>query len=115
MLPEYSGRGLGTLLIELMENRARDLADGGTITLGLYASHVNAGKRELLERRGFHSVHSVLRFKIDLANRSPQPVEPPEGIVLRPYAVADSDAVRDTMTEAFGRTVWKELSGDDAG
>jgi mycothiol synthase len=43
----------------------------------------------------------VLRFKIDLANRSPQPVEPPEGIVLRPYAVEDSDAVRDTMTEAF--------------
>jgi mycothiol synthase len=101
VLPEYSGRGLGTLLIELMENRARQLAAGRTVTLGLYASHVNAGKRELLLRRGFESVHTVLRFKIDLANRSPVPAEPPEGIVLRQYATGDADAVRDTMSEAF--------------
>ena len=72
VLPEYSGRGLGTLLLELMENRTRELAANRTITLGLYASHANTGKRELLERRGFKSLHTVLRFKIDLANRSPE-------------------------------------------
>ena len=53
VLPEYSGRGLGTLLLELMENRTRELAAGRAVTLGLYASHVNTGKQELLERRGF--------------------------------------------------------------
>ncbi len=101
VLPEYSGRGLGTLLLELMENRTRELAANRTITLGLYASHANTGKRELLERRGFASVHTVLRFKIDLANRSPELLEPPTGVVLRQYAMADADAVRETMAEAF--------------
>jgi GNAT superfamily N-acetyltransferase len=101
VLPEYSGRGLGTLLLELMENRARDIAGDGTVTLGLYASHVNSGKRELLERRGFESVHTVLRFKIDLENRSPDAVDPPEGILLRQYETGDADAVRETMGEAF--------------
>jgi mycothiol synthase len=101
VLPEYSGRGLGTLLLELMENRALALAAGRTITLGLYASHVNTGKRALLERRGFTTLHTVLRFKIDLANRSPDAVEPPKGITLRQYGLDDADAVRETMSEAF--------------
>ncbi|MGZ4755802.1 MAG: GNAT family N-acetyltransferase [Acidimicrobiia bacterium] len=101
VLPEYSGRGLGTLLVELMENRACELAAGRSVTLGLFASHVNVGKRELLERRGFQPVHTVLRFKIDLANRSPEAVDPPAGILLRQFERADSDAVRDTMNEAF--------------
>jgi mycothiol synthase len=101
VLPEYSGRGLGTLLIELMENRAREIAGDRTVTLGLYASHVNKGKRELLERRGFQSLHTTLRFKIDLGNRSPETVDPPEGIVLRQYDAADADAVRETMVDAF--------------
>lgn len=101
VLPEYSGRGLGTLLLELMENRTRELAAGRPVTLGLYASHVNKGKQELLERRGFKSLHTVLRFKIDLANRSPESVEPPDGITLRQYVMGDADAVRETMSEAF--------------
>jgi mycothiol synthase len=101
VLPEYSGRGLGTLLVELMENRTRELAGSGSVTLGMYVSHVNTGKRELLERRGFRSLHTVLRFKIDLANRSPEPVETPTGIVLRHYEPDDADAVRETMNEAF--------------
>jgi ribosomal protein S18 acetylase RimI-like enzyme len=101
VLPEYSGRGLGTLLLELMENRARAIAGVQTVSLGLYASHANAGKQELLERRGFQSQESVLRFKIDLANRSPEVVEPPAGIVLRQYESYDADAVRETMGEAF--------------
>ncbi len=101
VLPEYAGRGLGTLLLELMENRAREIAGEDTVTLGVYASHANTGKQQLLERRGFHSQQTVLRFKIDLANRSPEAVEPPVGIVLRQYAPGDAAAVRETMGEAF--------------
>lgn len=101
VLPEYSGRGLGTLLLELMEIRTRELAKGNTVTLGLYASHVNTDKQELLERRGFRSLHTVLRFKIDLANRSPEAVHTPEGVTLRQYGMDDADAVRETMSEAF--------------
>jgi mycothiol synthase len=101
VLPEYSGRGLGSLLLDLMEHRARELGTGSTVTLGMYASHVNSAKRLLLERRGFVSLHTVLRFKIDLANRTAEPGDPPEGITLRQYEPPDSDAVRDTMMEAF--------------
>lgn len=101
VLPEYSGRGLGTLLLELMEGRANQLAGGRTVTLGVYASHVNTNKRTLLERRGFQSHHTVLRFKIDLANRPPDTVEPPAGVVLRRYDPEDAESVRATMTEAF--------------
>jgi ribosomal protein S18 acetylase RimI-like enzyme len=101
VLPEYSGRGLGTLLVELMEQRARDLAGDRTVTFGIYASHANTGKRDLLQRRGFESHHTVMRFKIDLERRPPEPVEPPEGVVLRGYRSEDAPAVRETMTEAF--------------
>jgi ribosomal protein S18 acetylase RimI-like enzyme len=101
VLPEYSGRGLGTLLLELMEGRANQLAAGRNVTLGIYASHVNKTKRELLERRGYQSHHTVLRFKIDLANRPPEANEPPSGVVLRRYVPEDAEAVRATMAEAF--------------
>jgi mycothiol synthase len=101
VLPEYAGRGLGTLLLELMEGRANELAAGRPVTLGIYASHVNTTKRELLERRGFTSHHTVLRFKIDLANRPPESPVLPDGVVLRRYLPEDAEAVRATMTEAF--------------
>jgi mycothiol synthase len=101
VLPEYSGRGLGTLLLELMEERARDLAGSRAVTFGVYASHVNTGKRDLLQRRGFESHHTVLRFKIDLANRPPDRVDPPEGVALRQYTSDDAPEVRATMNEAF--------------
>jgi ribosomal protein S18 acetylase RimI-like enzyme len=101
VLPEYSGRGLGTLLLDLMEARARVLAADRTVTFGVYASHANTGKRDLLTRRGFTSHHTVLRFKIDLAHRPPERIEPPEGVRLRRYAPDDASAVRETMAEAF--------------
>jgi mycothiol synthase len=101
VLPEYSGRGLGTMLLELLEGRAVELAAGRSLSLGIYASHVNTSKRELLERRGFESHHTVLRFKIDLANRPPDAVDPPEGVTLRRYTTDDAEAVRATMAEAF--------------
>ena len=66
-----------------MEDRAVEIAGGSrTVTLGLYASHANDGKRELLERRGFRRSHTVLRFKIDLAQPSHRSRSaPPDGIV----------------------------------
>jgi ribosomal protein S18 acetylase RimI-like enzyme len=84
-----------------MEERARDLAGSRAVTFGVYASHVNTGKRDLLQRRGFESHHTVLRFKIDLANRPPDRVDPPEGVALRQYTSDDAPEVRATMNEAF--------------
>ena len=101
VMPEYAGRGLGGQLIELIELRGRELARGRRVTIGLYASSVNTGKRTLLERRGFEVTHTVLRFKIDLAHRPPDAVEPPAGVVMRPYRADDADAVREVMRETL--------------
>jgi GNAT superfamily N-acetyltransferase len=101
VLPEYHGRGLGTLLLELVEGRAVEIADGRPMTLGLFASEANEAKRTLLERRGFRQSFTALRFKIDLAHKPPEPVAPPEGVTIRPYSADDADAVRATMAEAF--------------
>ena len=67
----------------------------------MFAARVNTGKRALLEQRGFKPVHTVLRLKIDLSRRSVEEPDPPEGIVLRPYGAADTEAVRATMLEAY--------------
>jgi mycothiol synthase len=101
VLPEYHGRGLGTLLLELMEGRAVDIAAGRPMTLGLYASEANVTKRALLERRGFRQSFTALRFKIDLAHKPPRTVAPPAGVTIRRYSTEDSEAVRETMAEAF--------------
>ncbi len=101
VLPEYHGRGLGTLLLELMEGRAADIAAGRPMTLGLYASEANEAKRALLERRGFRQSYTALRFKIDLANKPPESIAPPAGVSIRRYSTDDAEAVRETMAEAF--------------
>lgn len=104
VLPEYAGRGLGGMLLTVMETRAHEIAAGADRPgrLGVYASRVNTAKQDLLRRRGFRRVHTTLRLKIDLANRSPDDPAPPEGIVIRHFRPGhDEPAVHDTMQEAF--------------
>jgi GNAT superfamily N-acetyltransferase len=101
LMPEYTGRGLGGLLLDLVEERAREICGGRSMRLGLYAATVNDAKRTLLQRRGFESVRSVLRLRIDLEQRTLEPVEPPLDIELRVFDPADADAVRSVMQESF--------------
>jgi GNAT superfamily N-acetyltransferase len=101
LMPEYTGRGLGGILLDLVEERARALAAGREMRLGLYASSVNDAKRLLLARRGFASEHTVLRLRIDLEHRPPEHPEPPAPVALRDFAEDDAEAVRAVMLEAF--------------
>jgi ribosomal protein S18 acetylase RimI-like enzyme len=102
--PEYGGRGLGGQLLDLIENRAAELARGAPdtpATLGLYASSVNVAKRDLLTRRGFAPVHARLRLKIDLARRTERDIAV-EGVTVRTFdPPSDEVAVRVVMQEAF--------------
>ena len=63
VLPEYSGRGLGSQLLDLMETRAQEISAGRQLALGVFASSANLEKRSLLERRGFVATRSVLRMR----------------------------------------------------
>ncbi|MBM3674589.1 MAG: GNAT family N-acetyltransferase [Actinobacteria bacterium] len=101
VLPEYQGRGLGNLLIDVIEERAAEVAAGRAMRVGVYASKVNEAKRALLEKHGFAPVHTVLRLKIDLEHRPPDAAEPPAGVTLRAFGPEDEAAVRATMLEVF--------------
>jgi mycothiol synthase len=101
LMPEYTGRGLGGYLLDLIERRSVDVCKDRSMRLGLYASTVNEAKRSLLERRGFESTRSVLRLRIDLESRPPDPPSPPSDVDLRVFDPADADAVRSVMQEAF--------------
>jgi mycothiol synthase len=101
LMPEYTGRGLGGLLLDLVEQRAAEVVADRSMRIGLYASSVNEPKRRLLVRRSFAPVRSVLRLRIDLETRSLEPPEPPSDVALRTFEPPDADAVRAVMQEAF--------------
>lgn len=103
VLPEYDGRGLGGLLLDLIEARALEItADTGSSLLGMYASNVNTAKRDLLTRRGFEPSHTRLRLKIDLARREPVESGVDEKFTIRVFDPrTDEPGVRTVMDDAF--------------
>jgi mycothiol synthase len=102
IVPEYSGRGLGGHLLEMIEGRALERSREQVMELGMYCSAANASKRDLLERHGFVARGTTLRLKIDLSSRSPELARPPEGVTIRRFHLGEDDAeVHDTMAEAF--------------
>ncbi len=103
VLPEYAGRGLGGQLLDVIEHRARELANGRAMTLGVPVSSVNAEKRNLLERRGYTYRRTMLRMRIDLSRQPAETVEPPEGVDILAFDPAWEDEVRAVWREAFAR------------
>ena len=69
--------------------------------LGIFASGANEDKRNLLERRGFALVRSVLRMRIDLSREPVDDVGSSTDVVIGPLDPADLDAVRAVWVEAF--------------
>ncbi|HEY7416512.1 MAG TPA: GNAT family N-acetyltransferase [Ktedonobacteraceae bacterium] len=68
--PEYRGRGIATLLLRLIETRARERmldmdADLG-ITMQAVASSSNNVARHLFEREGYAHVHSFWRVLVEM-------------------------------------------------
>lgn len=68
--PNYRGRGIGTLLIWLVEERARHLlshiAGGSRVCLHIITSSLNGDAHHLLEREGYTHTHSFWRLMIDM-------------------------------------------------
>jgi mycothiol synthase len=101
VLPEYAGRGLGGQLLEIIEVRARAICAGRPMTLGIFASGANEEKRNLLQRRGFALVRSVLRMRIDLRREPVADTSVPDGVVIAPLDPADLETVRTVWLDAF--------------
>ncbi len=103
--PEHTGRGVGSLLLELLEERSREREqewpDGQRIVLE--CAHLVGDERapRLFDCRGFDHVRSGFRMVIDVADGDPAP-EWPEGIELRPLDVErDGRLVHAATEEAF--------------
>ncbi len=101
ILPEYSGRGLGTQLLDLMEGRAREICGGRKLSLAVFASRANADKRNLLERRDFVPGRAVIRMRIDLSRAVIEPPPVPAGVEIREFLPADEADLREVWLGAF--------------
>ena len=68
--PEYRGRGIGTLLVRLSEERARlhtrQAPPGTRITLNSVVSSVNEVARQLLEKEGYTLARKFWRIVIEM-------------------------------------------------
>jgi GNAT superfamily N-acetyltransferase len=72
--PEYRGRGIGTLLIWLIEDRARQIArcqdEEQHMALTITVSGMDQGGRHLLEREGYSVARHFWRLVIDIDEMS---------------------------------------------
>ena len=77
--PEYEGRGVGTRLLEWVEQREREREADAHRQI---AASTNVRARELLERAGYRQVRSYWRMARPL-DRGVIAADPPPGVTLR--------------------------------
>ena len=103
--PELVGRGLGTRVLELLEERVREIVqsspEGGDVVLQCAHLVGDARAPRLLRSRGYEYVRSGFRMVAELAAVEREPVWPPR-IELRPFDVErDGRRVHEAIEEAF--------------
>ena len=102
--PDHWGRGVGGLLVDLMEERAADhfgFGGGGPLLLHNVVAGPDSSALKLLEGRGYERVRTFLRMVIDLGVPRP-PVPAPPGIALASLRRGlDERAFYDTMKASF--------------
>jgi GNAT superfamily N-acetyltransferase len=94
--PAFTGRGLGTEILRLGEERVRER---GAARIHVATLEADERGRELLESRGYRLVRSFLRMEIELTGPPPEPVVP-EGLTLTALTEDDDRAVHAAVEEA---------------
>ncbi len=95
--PDFTGRGLGSTILELTERHARELGVP-RIHNGCLAS--DAAARRLLEDAGYRDVRRFYRMRIDLDGPPPEP-EWPDGLVVDTFRPEDARGFHAATVEAF--------------
>ena len=95
--PEYRGRGIGTLLLRLVEERARQhvrkARPGSQVTLCATVSSLNEQAKQLFEREGYSALRTIWRIEVG-ANDSR------EESTLHTVFKADLDIVSQRLVDA---------------
>ena len=95
--PEYRGRGIGTLLLRLVEERARqhvrNASPGSQVTLCSTVSSLNEQAKRLFEREGYSALRTIWRIEVG-ANDSG------EESTLHTVFKADLDIVSQRVVDA---------------
>ena len=108
--PHHRGLGIGSLLIDLVDDRASTLlAVGGRLQQSV--SDTDPVAAEMLRARGFERVRSFRHMEIDLSGAPPSP-EPPAGVEIGPIdPQRDLPRVHSLFDEAFrGEWGYSEVS-----
>ena len=96
--PDFVGRGLGSALLDLTENRARER--GATaIRNDVFADDVLA--RRLLEARAYHEIRRFFEMRIEFGDQPPPSPEWPAGLRVEQFRTEDAEAFHGALTEAF--------------
>ncbi len=113
--PERRGQGIGSHLLQLIEERARarggEAREGARVALHNFVNHANPEACELLERFGYTVVRRYWRMSVDMDSAPPEPEWPP-GIALRTFVRGqDERATFDALEDGFSDH-WGHLPGD---
>lgn len=110
--PDYSGRGIGTYLLHMMEQWIIDhlpLSPHNVRIISFVGtSHKNLAAQQLFEHEGYQLIRRFWRMQIEM-DEPPQQPTLAEGITIRPYIVGQDDhAVFEMIEEAF-QDHWEHL------
>ena len=95
--PKFTGRGLGSALIGIVEARARELG-AESVKLGTYGE--NAAGKGLLERSGYRDVRRYYEMRIDLDRALPEREWPP-GLSVSRFDPTEARKLHTAVMAAF--------------
>jgi mycothiol synthase len=104
VVPEHRGNGIGSRLLDLLDERGRELARKVTadepVWLSVSAGHHNTDAAPLFEQKGFEFARVFWKMGIELVGEPPEP-EIPAGIVFEPMRPGSEREIFDASEEAF--------------
>ena len=103
--PEHAGRGIGTFMLRLVEQRGRTLTstypDDAHVEMVAHCFSHEQAAVDLFRAEGYQTVRHFWRMQIEMET-APEVPRLPDGIVLRSFVTGQDDrATHAAVTEAF--------------
>ena len=100
--PDHRGRGIGSLLVECVTARAREMVQGHTGVLRVTAAGPDRAAVELFTASGFRVARSLQRMEASIDTAASFEAASPEGVIIRGFQrERDDRAVHAALMEAF--------------